>query len=77
MEIKLNNNVTGTMTYDDYGNIISKSVDNQNVYYDAKYDGDCPYAITKARIDNENLFEMDQNINYTSFDKISQIVLHR
>ena len=73
VETKLNNNVTGTMTYDDYGNIISKSVDNQNVYYDAKYDGDCPYAITKARIDNENLFEMDQNINYTSFDKISQI----
>lgn len=73
VEIKSNDKVTGTMSYDNYGNIISKSIDNQDVFYDAQYDGSSPYAITKAKIDNESLFELNQNINYTLFDKISQI----
>ena len=71
--IKLNNKVTGSMEYDDYGNILSKTIDNQEVFYEARYDGQCPYAVSRAKTDLEDLDGMTHNIEYTVFDKISRI----
>lgn len=73
VEIKMDNSVTGNMHYDKFGNILSKMNDGKDVFYDANYDGVCPYAITKAKIDNEELYGKNQTIDYTLFDKISQL----
>lgn len=71
--IRLNNTVTGSMEYDDYGNILSKTIDNQEVFYEARYDGRSPYAVSKVKTDLDDLDGLSHNIEYTAFDKISQI----
>ena len=73
VEIKKDNKVTGEMTYDNYGNIISKSIDNEDVYYDARYDGDCPYAVSKVATDIDDETGLNHNIEYTVFDKMSHV----
>ena len=74
VEIKKDNIVTGGMTYDNYGNIISKNSGGQDVFYDAQYDGVNPYAVSKVMIDNEEMYGTNQSVDYTVFDKISQII---
>lgn len=73
IEIKTNGDVTGNVSYDNYGNILSKSNNCQDVFYNAQYDGDNPYAVTKVTIDDEDLYGINQTISYTTFDKISCI----
>jgi RHS repeat-associated protein len=74
VEIRMNNLVTGNMAYDDYGNILSKNADKKEVFYDAQYYSNNPYAIQKAKSNYENLIAADQTIEYTNFDKMSYIV---
>ena len=71
--ISLNGVNTGEMVYDDYGNIISKTIDGHNVFYDAQYDGACPYEIKKMQTDSDDFAGMSQNISYTTFDKMSSV----
>lgn len=73
VEIRKDKTVTGEMEYDNYGNILSKSIDGKSVYYDAHYDGDSPYAVSKVTTDWDNLSGMNQSVAYTAFDKISDI----
>ena len=72
--IKLNGKFTGETVYDQYGNILSKTVDGQEVYYDAQYNGACPYAVSKVKTDAVDLNGMNQSIQYTAFDKMSKVV---
>lgn len=74
VEIKMNNRITGTMEYDNYGNIIAKVIDTQSVFYDAHYDGYCPYAVSDVKTDMNDLALFNQSIDYTVFDKMSRIV---
>ena len=74
VDIRLNNRQTGSMAYDIYGNIRSKTIDNQDVYYDAEYNGNCPYAVSKVKTDKTDLNGINQNIEYTVFDKMSRVV---
>lgn len=71
--IKLNNKLTGAMEYDDYGNILSKTIDNNDIFYDARYDGTCPYAVSRVKTDLDDLSGLNHDIEYTVFDKISRI----
>ena len=71
--IRRNGIVTGEMTYDYYGNIISKRIDGQDIFYDAEYDGACPYEVKKVKTDMDNLNGMSQNISYTTFDKMLHV----
>ena len=72
-EIRMNDRITGLMEYDDYGNIISKYIDNQDVFYEAHYDDGCPYAVSKIKTDADNIAGAYQNIEYAAFDKIANI----
>ena len=72
-EIRMNNQVAGTMVYDEYGNILSKTIDNQDVFYDAQYNSGNPYAIKKAKTDFDDLTGLNQSIEYTVFDKMSKV----
>ena len=74
VEIRMNNAVTGGMKYDNYGNILSKNADKSTVFYDAQYFAGCPYEITKAKSNNDNLIGANQDIEYTCFDKISDVI---
>ena len=73
VEIRMNNSVTGGMLYDDYGNILSKTANKKDVFYEAQYYADNPYAINKAKSNNDNLIAANQTIEYTPFDKMSNI----
>ena len=73
VEIQKDKEITGEMEYDDFGNILSKSIDGSNVYYDAHYDGNNPYAVRKVSTDLDNLSGMNQSVEYTAFDKMSYI----
>lgn len=73
IEIRKDKDIIGSMEYDNYGNILSKNVDGKSVYYDAHYDGASPYAVSKVTIDMDDLSGMNQSIEYTLFDKISNI----
>ena len=73
--ISLNGIVTGEMIYDDYGNIISKRIDGHDVFYDAQYDGSCPYEVRKVKTDLDDFDGVSQNISYTTFDKMSNVEL--
>ena len=73
VEIKMNGNTTGTMQYDNLGNILSKTIDNQDIFYDAHYDGTCPYTVSKVKTDLDNLIGLNQSVDYTSFDKMSHV----
>lgn len=73
VEIRLNGNTTGAMEYDYMGNILSKTIDNQSVFYDAHYDGSCPYAVSKVTTDANELTKYNQHIDYTVFDKMSAV----
>ena len=73
VEIRMNGKITGEMNYDNYGNIISKTIDGQEVYYDAQYNADCPYMVSKVKTDLDDLNGMTQYVDYTPFDKISHI----
>ena len=68
--ISLNGRRTGEMLYDDYGNMISKMADSRDVFYNAHYNGTCPYEIKKVTAD---MVVFNQNIGYAVFDKISQV----
>ncbi len=72
-EIRMNNQITGTMAYDEYGNILSKTIDNQDIFYDAQYNSGNPYAITKAKSGFDELTGLNQLIKYTVFDKMSKV----
>lgn len=72
-EIRLNGKTTGETVYDDFGNILSKIADRQSIYYDAQYNGNCPYAVTKVTTDIDDFEGLNQNIEYTAFDKIKII----
>ena len=74
VEIRMNDAVTGEMNYDNYGNIISKTIDGQEIYYDARYENECPYSVSKVKTDLNNLTGMNQIVEYTSFDKMSHIL---
>lgn len=69
--ISLNDIVTGDMTYDEYGNIISKRIDGADVFYDASYNGGSPYEISKVKTNLDDTDALVQNISYSVFDKIS------
>lgn len=71
--ITLNGKKSGEMMYDEYGNIIAKAMDGRDVYYDAKYDGDCPYQVRKVKTDLNDLNGLTQHIEYTAFDKMSLV----
>jgi len=73
VEIRMNDHLTGEMCYDNYGDILSKIIDNKDIYYDAYYDGSCQYAVSKVKTGLDDLTSFDQKINYTHFDKISYI----
>lgn len=73
VEIAKNQDVTGEMEYDNYGNILSKSADGKNVFYDAHYEGGSPYAVSRVSTGLNDLSDMNQSIEYTAFDKISKI----
>lgn len=73
IEIRMNNTVTGRMNYDQYGNILSKNADQSDIFYDAQYYSDNPYAIQKAKYNNENLITANQILEYTPYDKISKM----
>ena len=72
--IRLNETITGEMAYDDYGNIISKRIDGHEIFYDAQYDGPCPYQVNKVKTDQDDFSGMNHNIGYTTFDKISAVI---
>jgi len=72
-EIKMNNNVMGEISYDNYGNIQSKSKEGDEVFYDASYENKCPYAVSKVKTNLEDLTGKNQLVAYTVFDKISRI----
>ena len=72
-EIRLNNVLTGVMSYDNYGNIRSKTNDGNDVFYEAEYGGISPYAVSKVTIDNEDLTGINQVVEYTAFDKLSYV----
>lgn len=74
VSVKLNDKLTGWMEYDEYGNILSKYIDYQTVFYDAQYLGDCPYAVSKVKTDLDEEIGFDQNIEYTVFDKAHHVV---
>lgn len=71
--ISQNGAITGMMEYDDYGNIISKMMDGIDVFYDARYEGSCPYEVTRVKTALDELDEYNQQISYTPFDKMSRI----
>ena len=73
VEIKMNDEVTGNMEYDAMGNILSKTAERKDVFYDAQYSFSKPYAIKRAKSDDKKLIRANQNISYTSFDKISNV----
>lgn len=73
VEIKTNNSVTGTFVYDDLGNILAKTADKRDVFYDAQYHSSNPYAVQKAKSIDTELVAANQSVEYTSFDKISII----
>ena len=72
--VRLNDKLTGWMEYDGYGNILSKYNDYKNVFYDAQYTGDCPYAISKVKTDLDESEGFTQNVEYTVFDKMKSVV---
>ena len=74
VETKLNDKITGWMEYDEYGNILSKYVDNHDGFYNAQYSENCPYAISNLNTDLEDEPWFTQDIDYTTFDKIKHIV---
>ena len=61
------------MVYDDYGNIISKSIDGVDIFYDARYDDISPYEVSKVKTDLIDADGFVQNINYNVIDKISNV----
>ena len=71
--ISLNGVTTGSMEYDDYGNVISKMIDGKDVFYDAHYDGNSPYAVSSVKTDLDDLNGFRQSAVYTPFDKISSM----
>lgn len=73
VEIKMNNVVTGGMEYDKYGNILSKNAEKKEVFYDAQYHSDNPYAIKRAKSESDDLTNENQFIEYAVFDKMSNI----
>lgn len=73
-EIKRNNSLTGLLSYDPYGNIQSKVNDGNEVFYEARYEGVSPYAVSKVKTDLQGFAGMTQFIDYTSFDKMSAVV---
>lgn len=73
VSVRLNNKLTGWMEYDEYGNILSKYFDYQNVFYDAQYSGVCPYAVTKVKTDLDESDDLNQEIEYTVFDKMRHV----
>lgn len=72
--IKINGKNSGSMDYDEYGNIHSKVVDNKRVFYDAQYNESCPYAVSRVKTDMSDLSALNQDIEYTVFDKMSAVV---
>lgn len=72
VEIKMNNSVTGGMKYDKYGNILSKNADKKEVFYDAQYYNDNPYAVKRVKSDSDALNDVNHSVEYTAFDKISK-----
>ena len=73
VEIKLNSLTTGEMAYDNYGNILSKNTEGLDVFYDAHYDDNNPYSVTRAKTDVDDDAFLTQIIEYTPFDKMSRI----
>jgi len=73
VEVRLNDNVSGWMEYDEYGNILSKYIDYQDVYYDAHYDEPCPYAVSKVKTDLDDEPFFKHSISYTPFGKMRAI----
>ena len=73
------NGVESSMGYDPYGRLISKQVDGQDVFADAKYetydlDGNLkPHAISQATMPNNLFPTQGQSIAYTMFDKVKTI----
>ena len=72
-EIRLNDVVKGVMNYDNFGNIHSKVNDGEEVFYEARYEDESPYAVTKVKTDMHDLTGMNQHIEYTAFDKMAYI----
>ena len=73
VEIRMNNVVTGTMNYDKLGNMLDKTVDKHYVFYNAQYDGKCPYTLMKAKTSDEDLISFEQSVKYTTFDKMMSV----
>lgn len=71
--ISLNDIMTGQMVYDEYGNIISKRIDGRDIFYEASYDGTCPYEVRKVKTNQNDLPGLKQNIVYAPFDKMTNI----
>lgn len=74
VSVRLNDKLAGWMEYDEYGNILSKYIDYQNVLYDAQYMGNCPYAVTKVKTDLDEVNGFNHKIEYTVFDKMQHVV---
>lgn len=72
-EISTNGKPTGSIKYDPLGNINSKIMNGREVFYDAQYNGECPYAVSSVKTDMADLHGLNQNIEYTSFDKMSRL----
>lgn len=73
-EIRMNGLVSGVMEYDNLGNIISKYAENKDVFYDAQYQTNNPYAIKRAKSDFDALLSENQSVEYTPFDKMSYVL---
>ena len=72
-EIRLNNTVKGVINYDNYGNIQSKVNDGEEVFYEAHYEGNSPYAVSKVKTDMPDFSGMNQTIEYAAFDKMAYV----
>lgn len=68
--IKLNGKVTGSMRYDEYGNMTEKTIGGISVFYNGEYDGSDPYAIQSAKTEVDKLDGLSHKIEYTVFDKV-------
>lgn len=69
--IKLNGKTTGTMVYDELGNMIGKTINDVGVFYDVEFGNDNPYAVRAAKTDVETSEFMSQVIKYNAFDAIA------
>lgn len=68
VRIALNGKTTGSMEYDNLGNMISKTINDVSVFYDAEYDGG-PYKLRAAKTDVDNEL-VTHVVSYNVFDKI-------